>query len=252
MAIPWFYIYSPKYEAFHKLLQCGVGDCAHFDFRPQFREQRFFEKPAHAADHFFAGNSLKFRFMIDAMKELPEESVFIISDADLLVLDPRKFFSICNMRDYDFIGMVDNLLDTSVINIGLLFCKNTHKLRIFFSDLCDAIEATGQQDQYLFNTLLKSTPLKYTTFDLNNVIQSNMVHEISSGDICVIQMLCSNKHYESNIFEKLMSACYFYNITPILDLVPYDVKEALVLFCRDHLPLNPVSRVTLMWEIVTD
>jgi hypothetical protein len=220
--------------------------------KPQFYEQRFFEKPAHASDHFFSGNSLKFRCIIEQMKTtIPENSYFVLSDADLLVLDPDKLHStmLRYVSDYDIVGMVDNLKDTSVINIGLLLCKNTTAVVDFFTNLASQIETTGKQDQHLFNILIRTSGLKYTMFPLTHAIQSNMVQDgLYNPNVYVIQMLCSNKDYESNVFEKLMTACGFYDITPVLDCVPYVVKEALVLFCRDHLPSNPVSRVPIDFQ----
>lgn len=242
--IPWYYVWSPKYEAFHHLLMNCVSDCSGFVMRPQwFPQSAFTRNPT--STHFFAGNSLKFRRILEKMAgEIDENATFLLTDADLLVLDASRLFSLCSTFDAELVCMIDNL-GSEDYNIGLMCCKNTARLRAYFQKLADTIDATGGQDQALLNQTLPESGLVHTTFSLKDAIQSNMRGEVQKNTFCVLQMLCSNASYEQNIFEKLLTAVHYFDITPLLEFVPPLVREALILFCRDHLPSNPLAYLGL-------
>ncbi len=245
--IPWYYIWSPKYEAFHHLLMNCVMDCSGFVMRPQWFPQSAFTKPVGSEDcHFFAGNTLKFKRILEKMSspEIPENTRFILSDADLLVFDAIRFHALCTSATDDVICMLDNL-DSPDLNLGLMLCRNTPALRAYFSELVSRIEATGSQDQLLVNTTIKASGLTYSTFPTHDVIQSNMRGEVAKQTFCVLQMLCSNGPYEQNMFEKLLTAVHYFDLTMVIRFIPPYVLEALVLFCRDHIPSNPLATLRM-------
>lgn len=122
-----------------------------------------------------------------------------------------------------------------------MLLKNTPQLFDYFLQVAGTIESTGGQDQEIVNRTLPSSGLNYTTFSLEDALQSNMREELPKNTFCALQLLCSNRSYEENIYEKLLSALYFFDINPVLEFVPNVVKEALVLYCRDQCPTNPVA-----------
>ncbi len=190
-------------------------DCSGFSMRPQHFPQSAFDRPKNAAStHFFAANAVKFRMILDKMRsEIPANSFFIL-------------YNLGNLTD---------------LNIGLMLLKNTPQLFDYFLQVAETIESTGGQDQEIVNRTLPSSGLNYTTFSLEDALQSNMREELPKNTFCALQLLCSNRSYEENIYEKLLSALYFFDINPVLEFVPAVVKEALVLYCRDHCPTNPVA-----------
>jgi hypothetical protein len=142
--------------------------------------------------------------------------------------------------------MIDNLIDVSYLNIGLLLVRNTPAMYDFFSKIAKTIESTGGQDQRILNEQIQSAELIYSTFSLDDAIQSNMKSEYAKNKFCLMQLLCTNQDYERNVFEKLLSALHFFDISSVLQFVPYDVREALVLYCLDNYPSNPVASFELV------
>ena len=187
--------------------------------------------------------------ILNELKSLPEDSSFILSDADIFVSDSNKFFTICQskLRDNTIVGMAEWTDNTEFTNIGILLCKNTKQVRSFFAFLEETIEATGSQDQALFNKHIGDWISDRSVFSTSDVIQSNM-RNLYSTPFSVIQFLSSSSTSNMNIYEKLITAARFLDITPVLHLVPFEIQEALVLFCKDHMPSNPVCAFELKNE----
>lgn len=109
------------------------------------------------------------------------------------------------------------------------------------------IETTGGQDQAIYNNSVHLMVTNNGMFSLTDAIQSNM-SSLKDSDYSIVQFLCSNGTYERNVFEKLLSALFYTDFTTVLHLVPYEVQEALVLFCQDHLPLHPIAQYPLRMD----
>lgn len=227
---------------------------------PQWFPQSAFDRIVNKSDeHFFAGNAIKFRMILEKMKtEIPIDSFFILSDADVLVFDPDRFHTLCTSYNsstsasastststYDLVAMIDNLENMSYLNIGLLLAKNTPKMYDFFQSIAETIESTGGQDQRILNEKIVHSGLNYTTFSLFDVIQSNMKDEYRKNTFCIMQLLCTNQDYERNVFEKLLSALNFFDICPVLQFVPHNVRVGLVDYCLENYPTNPVASYEL-------
>lgn len=241
MVIPWFYIYSPKYEIFHHILCSSLQEYSGFAVEPIFYPQSAFERQVKPGEHFFAGNALKFKMILKKMDALPENSQFILSDADVYVTRPSQLYELCTMRysEKDIVGMQDQV-ESEDTNIGFLLCRNNRVVRSFFEFLVHSIETTGGQDQAIYNDLVDRMVPNNGMFSLTDAIQSNMSW-LKDSDYSIVQFLCSNGAYERNVFEKLLSALFYTDYSSVLHLVPYEVQEALVLFCQDHLPTHPIA-----------
>ena len=89
--IPWYYIYSPKYEIFHHMLSSSIGPTTDFNVCPVFLPQEAFSNTySIPGEHFFTGNTLKLDLMIKALEQHPGEHV-IVSDADVIADDSSNF-----------------------------------------------------------------------------------------------------------------------------------------------------------------
>ena len=247
MKIPWFYIWSPKYEIFHHILMSSLSDCPQFIMNPCFFPQSAFEYKRKAEDiHHFSGNALKLRMILNELKSLPEDSPVILSDADVFVTQPSRLYENCisMMHDYDIVGMSESIDDMKYINIGFIIFKNNACIQTFLTFLADTIEKTGEQDQMLFNKYIYTMVQNIGIFSTSVAIQSNM-RSLLNSDFSLIQFLSSHNKYENIMFEKLISASAFIDITPVLHLVPHEVQEALILFSKDFRPLNPICNYVL-------
>lgn len=248
MAIPWFYIFSPKYEIFHHILYNSLSECSGFQVHPCFFEQSAFERirvKVKDDEHFFSGNSLKFRMLLDKLKTMSEGAPFVISDADVYIPNATKFHSIClaELDKHEITGMAEHIGDTKSVNIGILLCKNTSAVRGFLTHLAEQIEATGGQDQLLFNNFYPDWPIRVGLFPLPDVIQSNMFD--FKTDFAAIQFLCSSNDSTKNIVSKLISACYFLDLTGLLFLLPKAIVIELIEFYKIKCPDNPICRYTI-------
>jgi hypothetical protein len=246
--IHWFYIFSPKYEVFHHILSNSLIDCSGFEAHPCFFEQSAFERKTKEDEHFFAGNALKFRMLLHELESLEEGAPFVISDADVYIANASKFYSIClsELEKRDLTGMAERYNDMKSINIGILLCKNTKTIRDFFTFLANTIESTGGQDQAILNDCVGDWPLSVGLFPVPDVIQSNMYDITKSNEFTAIQFLCSSKNSNNNIFEKLLSACFFLDLTDLLYLLPTFIVEPLIDFYKQRYPENPICQYKLV------
>lgn len=250
MIIPWFYIWSPRYEIFHHTLSSSVMDCSGFQLNPCFFPQSAFDRiKVNAGDNPFCGNALKLRMILKELQSLPEDSPFILSDADIYLTDSNKFHSLCEneIGKASIVGGAEFIGNSDFMNMGLLLCRNNKEVRDFFTFLAELIESSGLLDQDLFNKNKREWVKDIGMFSTDDVIQTNM-YKVSNKKFSAIQFLssCDPKLLSScdskdmHIYEKLISASYLVDLTSVLHLVPYQIQEALVLFCKEHLPENPV------------
>ena len=237
--IPWYYIWSPKYEVFHHILNTCIDMPNLFTNKNNFFRQEDFESLYTPGQHFFAGNYLKFDFILNVLENTLDNQHLILSDADLVVDNVKELYNyLQNFLDYDLVGMKDDLT-TNTINIGVLFLKNSSKLRNFIKILRDEIKSTGKQDQQLLNKNIINSDLKYSLFDVPQMSQSNFgIDNVMKSFIT--QLLCSGDNYEDNLFEKLITASCLIDITPLRTLIPLKVYNSLIDFHKYHKTNLPI------------
>jgi hypothetical protein len=222
-------------------------DCSGFQLNPCFFPQSAFDRiKVNAGEHLFSGNALKFRMILNELNSLPEDHPFILSDADVYFTNAEKFHTLCEIEicKSSIVGMAEHIGNTDYVNVGILLCRNNKEVRDFFTFLAELIESSGLQDQALFNKHVREWVKTVSVFSTDDVIQTNMFNA-SDKNFCAIQFLSSCDSSEMNIYEKLISASYLIDLTSVLHLVPYQIQEALVLFCKEHLPENPVCNLEL-------
>lgn len=221
-----------------------MRDCSGFTLHPCFFPQSAFSTLyKEGSEHFFAGNCLKFNVMLDAMKECDGRHI-IVSDADLCVLQPeilRTYLE--DYMNYDIVYMRDNF-ENNTLNIGFGLIKCTPDTLAFFKEVRDTIATTGRQDQAIVNELLVEHPeLSVGMFSTPEIIQSNMYQMLRAEEnkMCVVQMLCSNKTFEQNFTEKLMTASIFYDLRSLEPLIPDYVWNTLVYYYKESKIPNPLT-----------
>jgi hypothetical protein len=242
-SLDWYYVYSPKYEVFHRLMHKGVRDCSGFTLQPQFFPQSAFSTLyKEGSEHFFAGNCLKFNVMLDAMKECDGRHI-IVSDADLCVLQPailRPYLE--NYMNYDIVYMRDNFQNTT-LNIGFGLIKCTQDTLAFFKEVRDTIATTGRQDQAIVNELLGKHPeLTVGMFSTPEIIQSNMHRDVLDHQekILMVQMLCSGNTYDHNLVEKLLTAAVFFDLRDLEPIIPDYAWNTMVIYFKERNIFNPL------------
>jgi hypothetical protein len=237
---PWYYVWSPKYEIFHQILKFGVADCPHFAVHDKFFPQSAFTTLYQAgAEHFFAGNFLKFDMILEALAAHAGTHI-IVSDADIIVDRPADLAAyLAKYENYDIAYMRDNFKDDTY-NIGFALIKSSPATIAFFTAVRDCIRDTGRQDQAVVNEQIPRHPICVGMFSVPEMCQSNMGMENVEKSL-VMQMLCSNDTYEANLREKLLTASAFIDLRGLRHLIPTDIWEFIVDFHKTHDTRNPNS-----------
>lgn len=252
MAIPWYYIWSPKYEIFHQILSKEIKkEPTKFTLCDKFYPQEAFTTLYNPnSEHFFAGNTFKFDVIIDALESTTSPYI-IASDADLV---PQYLNELADYlekyKEYDIVYMRDNFTNET-LNIGFGLIKNTPKTLSFFKQVRDEIRATGNQDQAIVNKFLQSSDLKYTMFSVPEIIQSNMYNTIQH--FYIKQMLCSNHPtFELNYYEKLGTAAWFIDLCQYRHLISNSVWNTLVNYFNNRQIYNPVLEIGYIYQEVIE
>jgi len=241
--IPWYYIYSPKYEIFHHILMSSIGPTDDFLIRPVFVPQEAFANNyTISGEHFFSGNAVKVECIVKALKKHPGEHI-LVTDVDIVadnISEFRRYLESYLHNDITF--MVDSPYDKT-INLGFAFIKSTPETISLFETAFHQIQSTGGQDQPVIQELLPLFKGSYDIFSLPEVSPSN--HYIIGTNYYIVQMLCANhKTYKKNLLEKLITSALLVNITNVLYLIPADVKEVLYIYFKICYPEHYLAKST--------
>ena len=243
----WFYIWSPKYEIFHHVLQQGLQGSTGFIVHPTFLPQSVFEPkaPIKECEHFFTGNPVKFRLLLSALVKHPGEFI-ILSDADLLVFDYDNTLADCfkQYEEFDMTFMREGP-GSDRFNIGTMFVKSTPETIAFFRDLIHIIETTNAHDQTLLNEKVGEFGGRVGYFSADDFAQSIYVNADSSKIYKIIQCLSSLQGYENVLIEKLITVCLYFDITPFRHLLASRVINNLV---YNALQYDSISYLTT-WKL---
>ena len=236
--IPWYYIYSPKYEIFHHILSSSIGPTTDFNVCPVFLPQEAFSNTyTMSGEHFFAGNVLKIDLIIKALEQHPNEHV-IISDVDTIANNTSDFrIYLESYKDNDMTFANSG----SLYSLGFAFIKSTPETIQFFKTSLTQTYTTKRPDMEIVNELIKTFHGKCGFFKGDRVTQTNLY---IPENYYILQLLCSNfETYEKNLFEKLVSVLNMFDITPLLHLIPNDVLETLQWYFQQNYPEHYICKL---------
>lgn len=224
----WYYIWSPKYEIFHGIMQSCIIKNKGFELNPIFVPQEIFSNTYQSnTDHFLCGNNIQMECTAEALKLHPNEHI-IFSDVDLIVNTKhieKLYDYMQTYKKFDMVFMKDNFIDDTR-NIGLCLIKSTPETIVFFKNVSKEIIRSNSQNQKIVNDFLPSFTGTHSIFSFPEIIQSNMATN-ETLDFYVLQMLCSQKTADENIGEKLASAAKFINIKEGLHLISPITRQYL-------------------------
>jgi hypothetical protein len=238
----WFYIWSPRYEIFHRVLQDCVKDISGIQMNPIFLPQSYFQKKVEG--HHFTGNSTKFRITLSALDKHPGEYI-IMSDTDLIVFNEMGGFDtyLDSYKSNDMTFMLDNY-GSDVYNIGFCLIKSTPKTIEFVKHIIHRIDTENGHDQCIVNEELKKYSGPYGYFSTPDVVQSNMVSLVDNYPHRIIQCLTSVEDPDDLMVEKLRTIAMYFDIEPFRYLLSENVDK---LFIDYSIRYDPLSVVTA-WE----
>ncbi len=213
--IPWYYMWTPKYEIFHRLIQEGMDRFprlrADFCDRPIFFEQALFNKKlsTEASVHSFMNSNLKVDLIIQCIEQ-NWGKYFIFSDADIFIRS-AKVKEMCAPfmeLSYDSVFMAENSYDSEV-NIGFILTRANEATLALWKDIQAHINQNGGHDQSIMNNILREGwSGKWCTFDIGDVVSNKTYRD---DKFIIFQFLSSCNGYESDMAEKLFSQYKFTN-----------------------------------------
>lgn len=246
MTFSWYYLYSPKYEIFHHILNSCIGNSTEFLVFPVFAPQEAFQNTySSEKKHFFSGNVLKCELIVEALRANPGKHV-LCSDVDIIVNQPEQFSKYLEQYSkYDITFMKDNVYNNE-LNIGFGMLRSCPEVIHYFEKIMKEIHDTNGQDQEIFNRRIGEFTGTVGCFSMPEVIQSNLANK--STPFFVLQMLCSNKTYEENLFEKLITATVLIDISELFPLIPFRVFNTLVQHYQNKNPSHYFAKQAIRYE----
>lgn len=233
--IPWYYMWTPNYEIFHRLIQESMDRFPRLrtDFcdRPIYYEQALFSKKLSTDPgvHAFQGSNLKVDLMIQCIEQNMGE-YFIFSDADIHI-GSQKVKEMCDpfiADGYDTVFMKEEGdKDNSEVNIGFVLTKANEATLALWKDIQNRINLSGGHDQAIMSELLKTWSGKWGMFSCDHVVSNKTYSET----FIIFQFLSSTKGYVSDMSEKLYNMSKFYDIDHLL----YLVKDEIVYYINQIL-----------------
>jgi hypothetical protein len=158
--IPFYYIWTPKYELFHIILK----DCLSkykdvFDPRPIYMTQEEFDASIQKGAGGFTSWFEKINRILEILNTLPESTYFIFADADLYMFPNKKIKQLLEIyveSNVDFVAMRESN-NQRIANFGFVLLKVCEQNRNLFTKTVtiDKIQP-GLSDQSLLNISLKS------------------------------------------------------------------------------------------------
>ena len=237
--IAWYYMWTPNYEFFHRLIQESFDRFPKLrhDFcdRPIFYEQALFNKKLSTEPgvHSFQGSNLKVDMMIQCIEQNMGQ-YFIFSDADIYVASARVK-DMCDpfMKDgYDTVFMKeDGDASSTYVNIGFILTKATEVTLALWKDIQRRINLAGGHDQTIMNEILTTWSGKWGTFDTADVA-SNKTHK---DTFIIFQFLSATNGYVIDMAEKVHNVSKLYDISHLLHLVSGDIIAHMNMFIENKI-----------------
>jgi hypothetical protein len=222
--IPWYYIWSEKYELFHTTFQDITSRIfpnlrEQFAIRPLYLEQSEFSNKLckNPEMHPFAGCNLKIDALINCI-EANMGNHFLFTDIDIVIRQPTIKEMLDPFKEHDMVFMPEDKKSQEV-NIGFCYIKASKDTLEFWKIVQQKVKQTGGHDQNIANQLLKTSPhLKTGLFSPVDIISQKTC--TSDANFKIVQILSSggnSSHWQ--FIEKLYTIPMFIVMNPYKYLI---------------------------------
>jgi hypothetical protein len=228
--IPWYYIWSEKYELFHTTFQDITSRIfpklrEQFAIRPLYIEQHEFSNKLSKdpQTHPFAGCNLKIDALINCI-EANMNRHFLFTDIDIIIRQPTLMEMLDPFKDHDMVFMTEDT-NSKAVNIGFCYIKASSSTLDFWKTVQRLVKQEGGHDQDIANQLIKSSPhLKTGLFSPVDIISQKTC--TADTNFKIIQILSSggnSPHWQ--FIEKLYTIPMFIIMTPYNYLISEQDKN---------------------------
>lgn len=202
--IPYSFVWTPKYELFGRILKnCIEMYPDLLQDKSIFIPQEVWDSNANKSPgHFMTGCSLKLQVVYKLLHELPNDSYFIFSDADILLFPQKPLRELLNLYiklEADIVFMREHL-DMRFSNVGFSFIRVNDVNRDLFKRAIEMFEATPDGlDGSFINECLKTyrgshfwfpPELVATTCTVKQLDENTSRIGVMRSKLCVFQALC--------------------------------------------------------------
>jgi hypothetical protein len=222
--IHWYYVWSPKYEIFHRSLYESLKDISGIVVHPIFFEQSYFSKTYSNPHHFFSGISIKQEVLLNGLKSHVNDHI-VFSDVDIIVKDVNIVEYLEKYKNNDMTFMQE-FSDVKEYNVGFSMIKSTNETILFYEKTIKRIRNEDNLDQQVIREEL----LKYSgpvgSFSVPDIINLNALTQDNHNKSRVIQLIVANSRDESKVMsEKLLSLGLFVDIRKLYSDLLMDCKS---------------------------
>ena len=161
MMIPYYFLWSQNYAPLANILKQGLYHYnTLFEDHSIFIDQSIFDSKMYKADgHHFNGCFLKLEKTHQLLHTLPENSYFILSDADVILFPGKpmkELFDLYMKLDADIVFMRD-APRLNISNVGFILIKVCKVNRDFYTKILERCkEEPTSLDQSIVNNMLKT------------------------------------------------------------------------------------------------
>ena len=214
--IPWYYVYSDRYEAFHYMFQSQIQTSG-FELKPLYVEQSTFDQVTYREGlyHFLCGCFIKQEFMYKLVHELPEDSYFLFTDVDYIITDEAKlhrYISRLMERKVELAFQYEpqrREVSQFDINVGFCLIRVCANTRAYFTEVMRRAEnETVKNDLDIMASVLETYPGRFKTIRKDIICMPNLLDTLENRDnLMAIPILCDmSTDYKENLKSKYESA----------------------------------------------
>jgi hypothetical protein len=226
--LSWYYMWSPKFEVFHRIIQDTFRD-KDVQLHPIYLDQSCFDKELYKAkgQHHWSGCVLKLDLLLERMRLTEHKDQYIVfSDADIYARPGIGAKLNEYIKDGKDMYFLQETFEAKSANIGLNLLKCTEEVRRFWEGVRDEVLREGTHDQTVTNQHLAKTSLSWGYLD-QTCMNSNMINHSNVHTFLYCQMLCSCRGYEPDMAEKLFSYLNFFSLEPYLPFIDPVIQACL-------------------------
>jgi len=213
--IPWYYMWSQKYEFFHRILQDNMKE-PNLKLEPIFIDQSAFDSSLYQREgHPWLGSTLKVDTIIRVLKE-SKDTYILFTDIDIIV-KPGIYDRLKIYMGSD-ISMVF-LKEGEHLNIGYMLLKVCPDVLAFWELVrAKVIDDPSVLDQRYVLDLAAEFPGRYTTFDNQEFACTNTW--LGKTPFLVMQILSSCLGKEYDFPEKIFHTAQNMDVQAYMKYVP--------------------------------
>jgi len=231
MPIPWFYMWSEKYQFFHELLQDHMKE-HEFTLMPIHIPQSYFDENLYKTEktHPWNGCTLKIDLLIERL-ETTDAPYILFTDIDIIAKSNIYNNMKRHIENNDTMVFLD---EGTHLNIGFILLKVCPDVINFWKKVKLAMIETPGHDQKYVNDLIKDYKGSWTKFDGQLFTCSNTWNQ--TAEFSVLQPLSSCLGKEFDFAEKIFTTAQHLDVQAYMKYVPeimipfiYKIQELIYL-----------------------